>query len=96
MLANDTEISGEEGREQTLGDPTETALADLGLKFGIDKEELDKSLPRVAEIPFDSQRKLMTTVHRLPEGGFLVAAKGGLDELLECCTRIECRESSAK
>ncbi len=90
VLANDTEISGEEGREQTLGDPTETALADLGLKFGIDKEELDKSLPRVAEIPFDSQRKLMTTVHRLPEGGFLVAAKGGLDELLECCTRIEC------
>ncbi len=90
VLANDTEISGEEGSEQTLGDPTETALADLGLKFGIDKEELDKSLPRVAEIPFDSQRKLMTTVHRLPEGGFLVAAKGGLDELLECCTRIEC------
>lgn len=90
VLANDTEISGEKGREQTLGDPTETALADLGLKFGIDKEELDKSLPRVAEIPFDSQRKLMTTVHRLPEGGFLVAAKGGLDELLECCTRIEC------
>ena len=90
VLANDTAISGEEGSEQTLGDPTETALADLGLKFGIDKEELDVLLPRVAEIPFDSQRKLMTTVHRLPEGGFLVAAKGGLDELLECCTRIEC------
>ncbi len=64
MLANDTAISGEEGSEQTLGDPTETALADLGLKFGIDKEELDVLLPRVAEIPFDSQRKLMTTGFR--------------------------------
>lgn len=87
VLANDTEISGEEGSEKFVGDPTETALVDLGFAFGIDKEKLDSSFPRVAEIPFDSGRKLMSTVHRLPDGGFLVAVKGGLDELLACCSR---------
>ena len=89
MLANDAK-SGSDG--QAIGDPTETALLDLGQKHGMDKSEMEKESPRIAEIPFDSQRKLMSTVHRSGDGRFLVAVKGGLDELLRCCKRISTAE----
>jgi Ca2+-transporting ATPase len=49
-----------------LGDPTETALVDVMRRYGLDKRELEAATPRVAELPFDSQRKRMTTVHALP------------------------------
>ncbi|MBP3425948.1 MAG: calcium-translocating P-type ATPase, PMCA-type [Rikenellaceae bacterium] len=84
-LANDGKLNSEDG--STVGDPTETALLDLGRLHGIDKNELDATSPRTAEIPFDSERKLMTTIH--PEGeALLVATKGGMDELLARCNRI--------
>ena len=85
VLANDAILSTD---GQSIGDPTETALIDAGLKYTIDKNTLKKTLPRIAEIPFDSERKLMTTVHQNKEEDFLVAVKGGLDELLANCTRI--------
>ena len=88
VLANDATISRDEGDVTTIGDPTETALIDLGLKYGIDKDAQYAFLPRVAEIPFDSDRKLMSTIHENEDGGYLVAVKGGLDELLRCCTSI--------
>lgn len=88
VLANDATISREGGIINTIGDPTETALIDLGLKYGIDKDTQNAILPRVAEIPFDSSRKLMSTIHENEDGGYLVAVKGGLDELLRCCTGI--------
>lgn len=88
VLANDATISREDGIVKTIGDPTETALIDLGLKYGIDKDAQYAFLPRVAEIPFDSDRKLMSTIHENEDGGYLVAVKGGLDELLRCCTGI--------
>lgn len=88
-LANDAQLSHEEGRVTTLGDPTETALLDLGLKHSLPKDRLEEKYPRVAEIPFDSERKLMTTIHTDPQrGGYLVAVKGAMDELLECCDSI--------
>ncbi len=91
-LANDTKLSFENGFHKTAGDPTETALVDLGLKYNINKNELDAQRGRVAEIPFDSERKLMTTVHQ--KGNTLeVCSKGGLDELLSRCTRIMLRGS---
>lgn len=86
ILANDSKISEEGGVTRTIGDPTETSLVDLGLRFGISKNELDAQMPRVAEIPFDSERKLMSTIHRLEDGSYLIAVKGGMDELLQCCT----------
>lgn len=86
VLANDSKISEEEGVTRTIGDPTETSLVDLGLRFGISKNELDAQMPRAAEIPFDSERKLMSTIHRLEDGSYLIAVKGGMDELLQCCT----------
>ena len=88
LLANDATISRTTETTTTLGDPTETALIDLALRHGIDKNILDEETPRVAEIPFDSERKLMTTIHKDDNGLYTVATKGGLDELLECCTDI--------
>ena len=79
-LCNDTKIGAE--RELT-GDPTETALIDLGFKINFDVKEV-LELKRVKEIPFDSDRKLMTTVNKVGEKYF-VYTKGGIDELLARC-----------
>ena len=80
MLCNDTKI-GED--ESLTGDPTETALVDIALKMGFTKNLYD-TMPRVDEIPFDSERKLMTTVHKVDEK-YIVFTKGGIDELLQIC-----------
>ncbi|SET36186.1 Ca2+-transporting ATPase [Paenibacillus sp. NFR01] len=70
-----------------LGDPTETALVDYALSVGIDKRELERRYPRTGELPFDSDRKLMTTVHKV-EDGYRLFTKGAPDVLLQRCTRI--------
>ena len=85
VLANDA-VLGSDG--VAIGDPTETALIDAGLKYSIDRNTLKVDFPRIAEIPFDSERKLMTTIHQNNDDDFLIAVKGGLDELLANCTRI--------
>ena len=87
VLANDAVLSRETGKVTAIGDPTETALLDMGLEYGVDKDGQDAFLPRVAEIPFDSGRKMMSTVHRDGDR-YMVAVKGGLDEVLKCCTHI--------
>jgi Ca2+-transporting ATPase len=89
VLANDAKLTQEKEQNTTTGDPTETALVDLGLKFDINKNELESSYPRVAEIPFDSERKMMTTVHRSDSSEYRIYTKGGVDELLACCTLSE-------
>jgi Ca2+-transporting ATPase len=76
------------GKHEFTGDPTEIALLDFGILYGIHKEQIEKEFPRVAEIPFDSERKRMTTVNRLTDSGTRVNVKGGLDEVLECCDKI--------
>ena len=81
MLCNDTKIADD---GSLTGDPTETALVDIALKMGF-TTNLYNELPRVDEIPFDSERKLMTTVHER-EGKYIVYTKGGVDELLNKCT----------
>ena len=86
MLCNDTKIS----QEGTLtGDPTETALVQFGLDHSFDIREVLKKEPRVAELPFDSERKLMSTIHKEADGKYLVAVKGAPDQLLKRVTRIE-------
>lgn len=87
VIANDGVLTHGEGKWRTSGDPTETAMIDLGMRIGVDKCELEKKYPRVAEIPFDSERKKMTTVNSR-DGKFLVATKGGLDEVLAGCDNI--------
>ena len=84
-LANDTKFS----EEKLIGDPTETAMVQFGLDKGYDvRVDLEKH-PRVAEVPFDSTRKIMSTIHQLEDGNYLVAAKGAPDMLLEKATHIE-------
>ena len=84
-LANDTKIT----EEKLIGDPTETAMVQFGLDKGYDvRVDLEKN-PRVAEVPFDSTRKLMSTIHQLEDGNYLVATKGAPDMLLEKVTHIE-------
>ena len=83
-LCNDTKI----GENNTLtGDPTETALIDLGLKINFELDDVLK-LPRVKEYPFDSDRKLMTTVNKVGDK-FIAYTKGGIDELLARCSSYE-------
>ena len=80
MLCNDTKIAD---NGTLTGDPTETALVDIALKMGFSKN-IYNELSRVDEIPFDSERKLMTTVHKQGDK-YLVFTKGGVDELLDKC-----------
>lgn len=87
IMANDAVLTKENGAWKTTGDPTETAMLDLGLRVDVNKTALEESYPRLSEIPFDSERKKMTTINRRPEG-LLVATKGGLDEVLADCDRI--------
>ena len=87
ILCNDTKIKEENEKLLTIGDPTETALVDLGIKYKIVKTDVENLYKRVEEIPFDSDRKLMTTVHE-KDGKYIVYTKGAVDELLARCTRI--------
>ena len=80
MLCNDTKVG--ENNELT-GDPTETALVDMGMNLDIDIDKIFR-IDRLNEIPFDSSRKLMTTVHQVNDK-YVVYTKGGVDELLQNC-----------
>ena len=81
MVCNDTKIADD---GSLTGDPTETALVDIAFKMGF-TQNVYEELPRVDEIPFDSERKLMTTVHKKGDK-YIVFTKGGVDELLNICT----------
>ncbi|MGM0216043.1 cation-translocating P-type ATPase [Enterococcus sp. AZ109] len=83
--ANDTKRS-QDG--SLIGDPTETAMVQYGLDHQFDVTEMLKSEPRVAELPFDSERKLMSTIHQLADGTYLVAVKGAPDVLLQRTTKV--------
>ena len=85
-FANDTKVD-QDGK--LIGDPTETALVQFGLDHNFDVRDVLKSEPRVAELPFDSDRKLMSTIHKETDGSYFVAVKGAPDQLLKRVTRIE-------
>ena len=85
-FANDTKVDPD---GKLIGDPTETALVQFGLDHNFDVREVLKSEPRVAELPFDSDRKLMSTIHKEPDGSYFVAVKGAPDQLIKRVTRIE-------
>ena len=80
LLCSDATVN-EDGE---VGDPTETALVHLGEDHGFDEEVTRNKYPRLTEIPFDSDRKLMSTVHRL-SGGLVMVTKGAVDVMLDRC-----------
>jgi Ca2+-transporting ATPase len=99
-LVNDAQLQeGDGGSFHTLGDPTEAALVIAAAQFDLRKGELEGALPRVAELPFDSDRKRMTTVHELKSGAplsqlstfnsqFVSFTKGSVDGLLDISTHV--------
>jgi Ca2+-transporting ATPase len=84
-LCNDTR---REASDALIGDPTETALFELALSKGHDRETLQERFPRVGEIPFDSERKLMTTFHPWKNGRIVSFTKGAVEEILERCETV--------
>ncbi|HXF97948.1 MAG TPA: cation-translocating P-type ATPase [Gaiellaceae bacterium] len=86
-LASDARLVREEGQWAVRGDPTEGALLVAAAKVGLDREELERRCPRVAEIPFTSESKRMTTIHETPEGR-LAYQKGAPEVVLAACTRV--------
>ena len=84
-LCSDAELEGGEA----VGEATECALVNDAYQHGLTKNELAEDLPRVDEAPFDSLRKMMTTIHRARAGaGFIQFTKGAPDEVLRRCTKI--------
>ena len=83
VLCNDAKIQD----EVLIGDPTETALIDFANKFGFVKAKMEKAFKRVNEIPFDSNRKMMSTLN-MKNDTYVQYTKGGIDEILKLCTSI--------
>jgi len=73
---------------EIFGDPTEGALIVAAEKFGLGKGDLDKAYSRIREIPFTSERKLMTTIHKTPQNKVVAYVKGAPETLLEKCTYV--------
>lgn len=84
-FANDTDTDNE---GNLVGDPTEIAMIDYVLDKGFELEAALKETPRVAEVPFESDRKLMSTVHELEDGRYLIAVKGAPDQLTKRVSHI--------
>ena len=85
VLCSDARLEWKAGAPTASGDPTEGALVVAAARDGVDQSRELERLPRVADIPFDSTRKLMTTIHTDPEGGWIALVKGAPDVLLDRC-----------
>ena len=85
-LCTDCEITVENNQEKVIGEPTEKAIVEEGLHIGCNKKETEKIFPRINEIPFDSNRKMMTTIHRIGNK-YRIICKGAPDVLLDKCTK---------
>ena len=85
-LCNDAELS--EDRSEVIGEPTESALVRYAYELGYVKDELEDKTPRVADAPFDSMRKMMSTIHRDESGKLVQYTKGAPDELLKICSHM--------
>lgn len=84
ILCTDASIQG----DNRLGDPTELALLDLGNSLGVPKKQLEVDAPRINEQAFDSDRKMMTTVHKNSDGKVIAYTKGAIDQILKNCVSL--------
>src|SRR5690606_34265564 len=87
-LVSDARLVQEDGRWDIKGDPTEGALVVAAAKAGLHKEELDRQSPRLAEIPFTSETKRMTTLHAFPDGQRRAYSKGAPEVILQSSTQL--------
>lgn len=87
VLCNDSKIRRDGNAYEVIGDPTETALIDWGMKIDIEKVKLEEREPRIGELPFDSNRKCMSTFHKA-DSKYFVYTKGSIDEILKKCNKI--------
>lgn len=85
-LCNNATLSKTNGVVTAVGEPTETALLNYAVKIGINTDKLKNDFKRISEIPFDSARKLMTTIHINDNRTYKVVTKGAPDVLLKICT----------
>ena len=85
-FANDSEL---DNTGELVGDPTETAMIKYAIDKGYDLQAELQATPRIDEVPFDSTRKLMSTVHQLTDGRYLIAVKGAPDQLIKRTSHIE-------
>ena len=85
VLASDARLVSRDGRPHVEGDPTEGALVVAAMKAGLDPAALNNAAPRIAEIPFTSERRRMTTVHQTPDGVVVAYSKGAAEEVLAGC-----------
>ena len=83
-MCTDCEISYTEGKNKVTGEPTEIALVENGIKNNINKVQMEQEMPRINEIPFDSTRKMMTTIHKIGDK-YRIITKGAPDVLLDRC-----------
>jgi len=89
VLCNDASVAKkEDGQWGILGDPTEGAFTVAGLKGGFSREDMNAKYPRIAELPFDSERKMMTTFHNNFTNRVVSFTKGAPDIILDRCTKI--------
>lgn len=86
-MCTDVEISKENEKMELTGEPTEKAIVSKALDEGQNKNELYNVMKRVKDIPFDSSRKMMTTIHKMPNG-YRVITKGAPDVLLKRCNKV--------
>ncbi len=84
-MCSDAEFDRE--ANTAVGEPTECALVNYAAKLGYDKNDQKKEYVRVGEVPFDSMRKMMTTVHKTADGALVQFTKGAPDEILKRCTK---------
>lgn len=91
-LCNNGDVQFKEGKEILIGDPTETSIISAAIKNKINVEKLLKKYPRVAEIPFDSERKLMTTINKI-DGKYIAIVKGAFDSLYTYCKKGDLKKA---
>ncbi|MBR4098764.1 MAG: cation-transporting P-type ATPase, partial [Clostridium sp.] len=87
-LCSDARLSWKGGNPTAFGDPTESALVVAAAREGVEQDKEQERWPRVGDLPFDSTRKLMSTLHKRPEGGVRVFVKGAPDVLLQRCSGL--------
>ena len=87
-MCTDSEIRYEGGKEIAIGEPTELAIVRKALELGEDKKELYRQMNRIKDLPFDSERKLMTTIHKVGNK-YRVITKGAPDVLIKRCSAYE-------